>query len=208
MPARHHRLSRAFAVAALTAWSFNAPAFLATSTAAQAVIPAKPKIAIDNFGMINANYYRGAQPEGRDYADLAALGVKTVINLTSFDADTAEQGAAEGVGMNYVQIPMATRVVPTEAQISKFLSIVNDPKMQPVYVHCVGGRHRTGVMTAIYRMNADKWTGAQAFKEMKSYKYGADFLHPEFKAFVYAYRPDVDAASAAAPQVVAEVAAQ
>jgi hypothetical protein len=24
---------------------------------------------------------------------------------------------------------------------------------------------------------------------MKSYKFGADFLHPEFKRYVYAYRP-------------------
>ena len=39
-----------------------------------------------------------------------------------------------------------------------FLKIVNDPKNQPVYVHCVGGRHRTGVMTAIYRMTVDKWS--------------------------------------------------
>jgi len=26
---------------------------------------------------------------------------------------------------------------------------------------------------------------------MKRHKFGADFLHPEFKAFVYAYRSDV-----------------
>jgi protein tyrosine/serine phosphatase len=49
---------------------------------------------------------------------------------------------------------------------------VDDPANQPVYVHCVGGRHRTGVMTAIYRMIDDKWTPDRAFQEMKSYKYG------------------------------------
>ena len=25
---------------------------------------------------------------------------------------------------------------------------------------------------------------------MKQYRFGADFLHPEFKRFVYAYRPE------------------
>ena len=30
-------------------------------------------------------------------------------------------------------------------------------------------------------------TPDQAFKEMKRYKFGWDFLHPEFKRFVYAY---------------------
>ena len=66
--------------------------------------------------------------------------------------------------------------------------IVNDPASQPVYVHCAGGRHRTGVMTAVYRMTKENWTGDQAFKEMKKYNFGADFLHPEFKSFVYAFR--------------------
>jgi hypothetical protein len=42
-------------------------------------------------------------------------------------------------------------------------------------------------MTAVYRMTRDGWTADQAFKEMKAYKFGADFLHPEFKRFVYAY---------------------
>jgi len=59
----------------------------------------------------------------------------------------------------------------------------------PRFPCCVGGRHRTGVMTAAYRMTGEGWTADQAFKEMKQYNFGADFLHPEFKAFVYGYRP-------------------
>jgi hypothetical protein len=42
-------------------------------------------------------------------------------------------------------------------------------------------------MTAVYRMTQEGWTAAQAFAEMKQYKFGADFLHPEFKQFVYDY---------------------
>ena len=42
-------------------------------------------------------------------------------------------------------------------------------------------------MTAIYRLTHDAWTADRAFSEMKHYKFGADFLHPEFKSFVYAY---------------------
>ena len=105
---------------------------------------------------------------------------------------------AERSGMKYVQIPMTTRQAPTSAQLAEFLAIVNDPANQPVYVHCVGGRHRTGVMTAAYRMTQDGWNGEQAFAEMKQYKFGADFLHPEFKAFVYGYRPVLAHAAGAA----------
>jgi tyrosine-protein phosphatase SIW14 len=150
----------------------------------------RSSIRIDNFGRISPAYYRGAQPQGRDYADLAALGVKTLINLTSDDATANEKAMAEKTGLGYFQIPMTTHVVPTIAQLAEFMRIVNDPANQPVYVHCVGGKHRTGVMTAAYRITHDGWTADRAFKEMKQYKFGADFLHAEFKQFVYSYRPE------------------
>ncbi len=139
---------------------------------------------IDNFARVNASYFRGAQPVGRDYADLAALGVKLVINLTGSDAAVDEKAMVEQNKMRSVQIPMTTNDPPTTAQLETFLSLVADPANQPVYVHCVGGRHRTGVMTAVYRMITNGISGKDAFKEMKQFKYGPDFLHPEFKAFV------------------------
>jgi tyrosine-protein phosphatase SIW14 len=149
------------------------------------------KVSIENFGQVNANYYRGAQPDGRDYADLAALGVKTVIDLQQ-DGSPAEQRFVEAAGMRFHRIPMTTRDAPTSETLASFLKLVNDPANHPVYVHCAGGRHRTGVMTAVYRMTRDGWTADQAFKEMKQYKFGADILHPEFKRFVYGYRVEPD----------------
>jgi tyrosine-protein phosphatase SIW14 len=148
-----------------------------------------PSVHIKNFGQINENYYRGAQPEGQDYNDLASLGVKTVINLIK-DEKSEEVSTVQRMGMKYVHIPMTTGTAPTPDQIKQFLSLVEDPANQPVYVHCVGGKHRTGVMTAVYRMTEDGWNSDQAFKEMKQYKFGADFMHPEFKDFVYHYQPD------------------
>jgi tyrosine-protein phosphatase SIW14 len=161
-------------------------------------------IHIANFGRVNANYYRGGQPKSSDYADLAALGVRTVINLTSDDVRADERGLVEHLGMKYIGMPMTTRIVPTPAQITEFLRIVTDPAQQPVYVHCVGGRHRTGVMTAIYRMTFDRWTPEQAFAEMKRFRFGKDFLHPEFKQFVYAFHL---ATAPPAPEVESAVAA-
>ena len=180
------RPKRAYPAALLLACALASPAAASVDLST---------IHIDNFGRVNDNYYRGAQPQGRDYADLAALGVKTLVDLTSDDSDASERGRAEQAGMKYFQIPMTTHEPPTAAKLAEFMSIVNDPARQPVYVHCVGGRHRTGVMTAAYRMTEDGWTADQAFKEMKQYNFGADFLHSEFKQFVYGYRPELAAAS-------------
>ena len=103
--------------------------------------------------------------------------------------------------MKHVQIPMTTCVVPTAAMIQDFLTTVETPENQPVYVHCVGGRHRTGVMTAIYRMTQDVWSADEAFSEMKQYNFGAAFLHPEFAKFVSECRPDM--APAGSTQIAA-----
>jgi protein tyrosine/serine phosphatase len=102
--------------------------------------------------------------------------------------------------MRYVHIPMSTRKNPTPQQLEQFFSIVNDESSQPVYVHCVGGRHRTGVMTAVYRMTRDGISGEAAFREMKQFKYGPDFLHPEFKKFVQTYDVKKAATAAASTQ--------
>ena len=149
-------------------------------------------IQIDNFGQVSPTYFRGAQPQGQDYANLAALGVKTVVDLTDSDGQLGEKAMVERAGMKYVRIPMSTHESVSGAKVAQFLTVVDDAANKPVYVHCVGGRHRTGVMTAIYRMTNDSWTADKAFAEMKQYKFGADFLHPEFKQVVYTYRPDVN----------------
>jgi protein tyrosine/serine phosphatase len=162
-------------------------------------------IRISNFGRVNDSYYRGAQPKGRDYADLAALGVKTVIDLQGDGDNANEAQLVTKAGMRFYRIGMTPRVAPTAEQLATFLRIVNDPAQQPVYVHCAGGRHRTGVMTAVYRMEKDGWNSEQAFKEMKKYDFGFDFLHPEFKKFVFAYSPQHDRV-ASVPEAKTEVA--
>ena len=175
---------------ALTTLVATAPAIGIAAEKSSTVTPTPstaPAIGIDNFGRISETYYRGSQPNGRDYTDLAALGVKTVIDLQE-DGPPIERQLVESAGMRFFRIPMNTRKAPTSDDLSRFLQLVNDPANQPVYVHCAGGRHRTGVMTAFYRMTHDGWNSDQAFKEMKQYDFGADFLHPEFKRFVYGYQ--------------------
>ncbi len=181
------RLRRILSTSALALVVTTSPALSTSTQANTSSTVSVPNIRIGNFGRISAGYYRGEQPYGRDYADLAALGIKTVIDLQADGENYDEPQLVEAAGMRFYRIPMMTRVPPTAEQLALFRDIVNDPAQQPVFVHCKGGKHRTGVMTAVYRMENDGWTADRAFKEMKDYKFGLDFLHPEFKAFVFSY---------------------
>jgi len=184
-------------VAFVSAAALAAPAIAQTTTpiASGNAIPVASRntaslsrIRIGNFGKINDNYYRGAQPKGSDYTDLAALGVKTVIDLQE-NGPSKEAGYVKAAGMNFYRIGMNTGRAPTEAQIAQFFEIVNNPANQPVFVHCAGGRHRTGTMTALYRMTYDGWNAQQAYSEMVQYHFEGWPDHPVLRNYVYAYKP-------------------
>ena len=105
----------------------------------------------------------------------------SVITLTNDDTDPNEKAMVEKTGMRFYQIPMNSKIPPTPAQLADFLQIVNDRDNQPVYVHCAAGKHRTGVMTAAYRITHYGWTADQAYNEMKQYKFGLALFHPKLK---------------------------
>jgi tyrosine-protein phosphatase SIW14 len=87
---------------------------------------------------------------------------------------------------------MTTTDRPDPQTTAQFLKIVNDPANEPVFVHCHGGRHRTGVMTAIYRLTHDGWTADRAYAEMNEYEFGKGFGHGALKEYVYDYFAGVD----------------
>jgi protein tyrosine/serine phosphatase len=144
------------------------------------------KTRISNFGCINETFFRGAQPKGRDYDDLAAMGVKTVIDLQE-GSERNEQQMVEGAGMKFYRIGLSDSSWPSRDKSEQFLKIVNDQTNQPVFVHCHGGRHRAGIMSAIYRMTHDGWTAERAYSEMKQYGFESGFGHGGLKDYVYDY---------------------
>ena len=143
-------------------------------------------IKIKNFGQINENYYRGGQPKEGDFAALKKLGIKTVINLRN-DRLEKEAGWVNDAGMTYFLIPLTGNHPATAEQTEYFLRLVSDPANWPVFVHCATGRHRTGEMTAIYRIARDSWSADQAYAEMKKYGFYSFPNHGSLKEYVYKY---------------------
>ena len=161
--------------------------------------PAFSNIKIKNFGKMDDRFYRGAQPDESDYKVLKALGVKTVIDLQ--DRPTSyEKRDVEALGMRYVYIPMSDSSYPKEGTIAAFMKVVNDPMTGRFFAHCAGGRHRTGVVGAVYRFNVNHWNYDQVYAEMKDYDFYTRFGHGDLKTFVedYAKRMPSSATSTAA----------
>ena len=143
-------------------------------------------IKIKNFGQMNERFYRGSQPKESDYKDLATLGIKTLIDLRD-DPEPSEKRDAEALGMRYVNIPMSDKEYPHADQIAAFLKLVDEPATGKFYVHCAGGRHRTGVAGAVYRFTHDHWNYDQVYAEMKTYDFYTRFGHGAMKQYVQDY---------------------
>lgn len=154
-------------------------------------------VKIKNFGQMDERFFRGARPKERDYPALAALGVKTIIDLTD-NSREYEQPAVEAAGLRYINIPMVDKSYPSLDQINEFLKVVNDPETGKFFVHCAGGRHRTGVVGAVYRFNVDKWNLEQVLAEMERYDFNSGFGHGKQKNFVKDYWQQFQAQAAAA----------
>ena len=143
-------------------------------------------VTIKNFGQMDERFFRGAQPKEGDYQQLANLGIKTVIDLQN-EPTSYEKQSVEALGMAYINIPMSDKEYPETAKIDQFLKLVDDPATGKFYVHCAGGRHRTGVMGAVYRFNHYNWNYDQVYAEMKKYDFYTRWGHGEMKKFVKDY---------------------
>ena len=148
--------------------------------------PAFSNINIRNFGKMDNRLYRGAQPNESDYKDLKTLGVKTVVDLTD-SPKSYERRDVEALGMRYVNIPMSDSSYPKAEQINAFLKLVNDSSTGTMFLHCAGGRHRTGVMGAVYRYNVNHWKYDQVYAEMQDYDFYTKWGHGDLKTFVEDY---------------------
>ena len=159
---------------------------LATQVSAFSQEANNTKVNIKNFGQMDDRFFRGAQPKENQYQELAALGIRTVIDLQ--DKPTAyEKQNVEALGMKYVNIPMSDKDYPETAKIDQFLKLIDEPSTGKFYVHCAGGRHRTGVMGAVYRFNHYNWNYDQVYTEMKKYDFYTRWGHGDMKKFVQDY---------------------
>jgi tyrosine-protein phosphatase SIW14 len=157
-------------------------------TAGSAAATRPAGVPIDNFAEVAPGIFRGAQPDADGFRALKGLGIRTIVNLRGKHDDTP---AAAPLGLGVVEIPMSAKFTiepPTDDEVRAFLAAVLDPAKRPVFVHCAGGKDRTGTMCALYRIEVDGWTPEKAYEEMVSFGWH-DELYPALGKFVRGYTP-------------------
>lgn len=136
---------------------------------------------LNNVGRVAPGIVRGAQPEKGGLETLRKMGVRTVIDLRK---EYDQRAQVEAAGMRYVHIPMVEGDVDPKA-VREALSALGDVGCQPVYIHCAGGRGRTGTVVAAYRMEMQTWSLRDAKAEMQLF--GVKNLVGKIKEFLDGY---------------------
>ena len=153
--------------------------------------------------------YRSGQFTARGLREIIqAHGIRTVLNLQYENPDPLlpeewlgtpryrESEICREFGVRYIRLEPDRKATDEELKamattgrpyaIDQFLAIMDEPNVRPVLIHCMAGLHRTGRLTAIYRMEYEGWTAEAAMHELKANGYG-DFKCTDTDEFFVKY---------------------
>ena len=119
---------------------------------------------------VDDHVYRGRQPRRDELPELAKIGIRTVLDLRGGPVhEPREKKEVEAAGMQYVGIRLSGLFAPTYGEMSRILSVLQDAKLRPVFVHCRRGDDRAGMVIACYCIVHDHWTNEQTFAEARDH---------------------------------------
>lgn len=156
-------------------------------------------------------FYRCGQLTADGFREaIGRYGIKTVINLQDENPDplvpesyyrngtlTPESEVCRQAGARYVLLNFdlpARNVAHLEYPqvIDEFLRICDDSASYPILLHCKAGLHRTGLLTAIYRIEYELWPTGEALRELRANGFGdsaATSANDYIYAFLAVYQP-------------------
>jgi protein-tyrosine phosphatase len=139
--------------------------------------------------VVPGRFYRSGQLTADGITDAVEwLGIRTVINVQDDVPDPdvwhsyldrrtiKESELCRRLGVRYVALApdlQSKRIEhPQPKAIDDFLAVMDDESSYPVLLHCKAGLHRTGILTAVYRMQYQGWSMGAAYRELKANGFG------------------------------------
>lgn len=147
--------------------------------------------------------YRSGQLTADGFRDaVQRYRIRTIVNVQDEVPDptlhhgplsfgtTKESELCRELGVNYVWLAPDLRPrtlnMPKPTVLDDFFAVLDDPSNYPILLHCKAGLHRTGVLTAVYRMEYQNWSRESAFREMKAHGFG-DTACTDANEYVWQY---------------------
>ena len=119
---------------------------------------------IESFVRVDEKVSTGARLAAGQIERLRSERTRAIVDLREpGEIDPSLSAAAEQAGIRYVSIPVRT-AEPRDEQVDRFLEVLADPGMYPVFLTC-GSGNRVGAFWMIRRMVVDAWTATDAEKE-------------------------------------------
>jgi protein tyrosine/serine phosphatase len=140
---------------------------------------------LKNFHRVSEDLYRGAQPSAEGMKEIVRLGIRTVINLRSWNSDDE---LLRGTAIRPIHIRTNAWGI-NDDEVVRFLRAMNKKEDGPFFLHCKHGADRTGAMAAMYRMAFQGWTKEEAIREMTQGDFG---FHAIWKPSLLRYIRKVD----------------
>ena len=138
---------------------------------------------IPNFHRVDAYLFRGGHPDCTGYARLAALGIRTIVDLQGGAARTV-RGCQRRLGrtkLNFriirfqIMFPQTALTGVSDESLRRLFAMMRRaPK--PMFVTCKLGDDRTGMIVALYRMRRGEMSFRNAEREARHYHFHADVL--------------------------------
>jgi len=136
------------------------------------------------------NLYRSAEIPSDKLLKLSQkLGLRTVVDLrVERDKAQIEKNLLKTIGVKHMHLPSGQ--IPTQKAVEAFIAIMDDPQNRPVLLHCIHGVGRTGIFSAIYRIEYQNWSHTRALLEAMLLAGFGSFLPNSDKAkFIKTYSP-------------------
>lgn len=140
---------------------------------------------IYNYGMVTPYIRRGSYPDKSGIQHLVECGVTTFLDLSDEECSYREYLPES---CTYINIPLSDKSSPSKysvASLEGILDSIHDNRVS-LYVHCRGGRHRTGVFVAMFRYRWG-WTFSEAYNEMRQYDFYTAWGHKPLLEFIKDY---------------------
>ena len=123
------------------------------------------------YEVTQGEVYRSGQPSDHGYEMLTALKVRTILSVRNESDDQIHEERAKvtALGMNFISIPLSGILSPSKSDMERIEDILEDPRYQPVLIHCLHGEDRTGLAIGLYRVFHQHVEPKVAYHEMIDY---------------------------------------